>query len=401
MTHFSMANLLAIPDFYRLAFPALLFAFYIVCWLVVGRDPKIGVVAPRYEPPAGISPGVARYILTGGSDGTTLAAVLAGLAAKGVVAIQPQGGSYAVSLLKSSPILLPDEAAAVRTLFNVVSTVQPYAESNTGIVGVPSPHAPVGQATDGASVRPAIVTMRSNGALDEKVTSDSGAAVGLAPSPERRVVINPQEGPTIKGHIDAIQETFHKNFQGIYFRQNFRYAGIGVVATLVWTMYTSATLEAQSSMFLSFWLFMFTSIAGMVIGGIWASKPTHPSTKQRVTRVLVPVVFFGFPGAVIYFGALPQSHGFVLALLLSVVLNSIFFFIMRAPTPRGLEILQQLAGFREFLVRVEQDKLDRVNTPEQRAELMNRFLPYAIALNVREGWGDKMASAFSDAIVER
>lgn len=395
-----MANLFSIPDFYRLAFPVLLFAFYIVCWLAVGRDPKIGVVAPRYEPPAGISPGVARYILTGGSDGTTLAAVLAGLAAKGVVAIQPQGGSYAVSLLNSSPILLPDEAAAVRTLFNVVSTVQPYAESNTGIIGDPSPRTSGRQAADSASSRPAVVTMRSNGASVESLPG-AGAAVGLAPSSESQVVINPQEGPTIKSHIDAIQETFHKNFQGIYFRQNFRYAGIGVVATLVWTMYTSATLEAQSSMFLSFWLFMFTSIAGMVIGGIWASKPTHPSTKQRVTRVLVPVVFFGFPGAVIYFAALPQSHGFVLALLLSVVLNSIFFFIMRAPTPRGLEILQQLAGFREFLGRVEQDPLDRVNTPEQRAELMNRFLPYAIALNVREGWGDKMASAFSDAIVER
>jgi hypothetical protein len=139
----------------------------------------------------------------------------------------------------------------------------------------------------------------------------------------------------------------------------------------------------------------------MEIGGIWASKPSRPSAKQRVTRLLVPVVFFGFPGAVIYFAALPQSHGFVLALLLSVMLNSIFFFIMRAPTPRGLTILQELAGFREFLLRVEQDPLDRVNTPEQRAELMNRFLPYAIALNVREGWGDKMASAFSDAIVEK
>ena len=103
----------------------------------------------------------------------------------------------------------------------------------------------------------------------------------------------------------------------------------------------------------------------------------------------------------IYVAALPRSHGFVLALLLSVTLNNIFFVLMRAPTPRGVAILQQLAGFREFLVRVEQDRLDRVNTPEQRAELMNRFLPYAIALNVREGWGDKMASAFSDAIVER
>jgi hypothetical protein len=81
-----MANLFVILDLYRLAFPGVLLVFYVVCWLAVGRDPKIRNVAPRYEQPAGISPGVARYILTGGSDGTTLAAVLAGLAAKGVIA---------------------------------------------------------------------------------------------------------------------------------------------------------------------------------------------------------------------------------------------------------------------------------------------------------------------------
>jgi hypothetical protein len=116
---------------------------------------------------------------------------------------------------------------------------------------------------------------------------------------------------------------------------------------------------------------------------------------------MLPLLFFGLPGVMIYGFALPEAHGFVLALLVSVMLNNIFFVIMRAPTPRGVAALRQLAGFREFLVRVEQDKLDRVNTPAQRAEIMNRFLPYAIALNVREGWGDKMASALSDAIVER
>lgn len=396
-----MANLFAISDFYRLAFPGLLLVFYVVCWLAVGRDPKIPNVGPRYEPPAGISPGVARYILTGGSDGTTLAAVLAGLAAKGVVAIQPQGASYAVSLLNSSPILMPDEASVVRSLFNVVSTVQPYADSNTAIIGAASLPTSNQQTSDSQtsniSRKPVTASIPGNRA----VITDSGAAVGLSPSPESQVIIDPLAGPTIKGHIDALQETYRKNLQGIYFRQNFRYAGMGAAATFVWTMFTAATLEAQSSMFISFWLFMFTSIASMVIGGIWTSKPSHPSAKQRVARVLVPLLFFGLPGAVIYFAALPQSHGFVLALLLSVIVNSIFFVIMRAPTPRGLLILQQLAGFREFLMRVEQDPLDRVNAPEQRAELMNRFLPYAIALNVREGWGDKMASAFSDAIVER
>jgi hypothetical protein len=63
--------------------------------------------------------------------------------------------------------------------------------------------------------------------------------------------------------------------------------------------------------------------------------------------------------------------------------------------------LEHLAGLREFLVRVEQDQLERMNTPAEKAALMNRFLPYAIALGVKEGWGDTMASAFSNAIVER
>src|SRR5438270_7713522 len=132
-----MQNLFSIPDFQHLAFPGLLLAFYVISWLVAGRDPKIENVTPRYEPPAGVSPGVARYVLTGGSDGTTLAAVLTGLDAKGVVSIQPQNGNYAVQLLNSSTTVLPDEASVVRTLFNMLQTVQPYVDSNTAIVGSP------------------------------------------------------------------------------------------------------------------------------------------------------------------------------------------------------------------------------------------------------------------------
>jgi len=391
-----MQNFFSVPDFQHLAFPALLLAFYVVCWLVAGRDPKIENVAPRYEPPAGVSPGVARYILTGGSDGTTLAAVLTGLAAKGVVSIQPQHGNYAVQLLNSSATLLPDEASVIRTLFNTEQTVQPYADSKSAIVGDSNRQKP-GSLANANMPSPA---QPIRGGSSEQAAG-MAAAVGLAPSSSSMAIVNPQAGAEIKAHIDAMQDAFSKNLQGVYFRQNFIYAGLGMAATLLWGLFVAATLEESSSMFITFWLFFFTSVASLVIGGVWTSKPARSSMKQRITRAVLPIIFFGFPGAIIYGAALPSAHGFVLGLLISVALNSIFFVIMRAPTSRGLIVLQQLAGFREFLVRVEQDQMDRVNTPEQRAELMNRFLPYAIAMNVREGWGDKMASAFSDAIVER
>ena len=384
-----MQNSLSITDIHHLVFPGLLLAFYVICWLAAGRDPKIEHVAPRYEPPAGISPGVARYVVTGGSDGTTLAAVLTGLAAKGVVSIQPQDGSYAVQLLNAGATVLPDEASVVRTLFNVEQKVQPYAGSSLAIVGNPD----AANASSSATAQP----IQAPG----EQAASAAAAAGLAPAPSSMATVNPRAGAEIKTHIDALQDTFRKNLHGVYFRQNFIYAGLGMLATLGWGLFVAATLKEDSSIFITFWLFFFTSIASLVIGGVWTSRPARSTMKQRITRAVLPIIFFGLPGAVIYFAALPQSHGFVLALLLCVLLNSIFFVIMRAPTSRGLIVLQQLAGFREFLERVEQDRLDRVNTPEQRAKLMDRFLAYAIALNVREGWGDKMASAFSDAIVER
>jgi hypothetical protein len=77
-----LIGLTAGGDLRILFFPLLLFLYYLLCWARVGKDPKVQKVTPQYEPPSGISPGLARYIITGGSDGTTLAAVLAQLAAR-------------------------------------------------------------------------------------------------------------------------------------------------------------------------------------------------------------------------------------------------------------------------------------------------------------------------------
>jgi hypothetical protein len=396
-----MQNLLAVADFQHLLFPGLLLVYYVIAWTAVGRDPKIVNVVPQYEPPPGISPGVARYVLTGGSDGTTLAAVLAGLAAKGVISIQPQGGKYTVAMMNSRTAVLPDEASLIKSMFGVTQLVQSYPDTGGAIVGVAS-----------AEVSDTRNANLKFGALGQQLYDDAilpddavASAVGLATAQKTeatsQIILDPSARPTIANHLSAIQATFRENLQGVYFRQNLRYAGLGMLATFAWGLFVAFTLNASSSVFITFWLLLFTSLSGLVIGAVWTSKPTQPSPQQRLWRMVLPVLFFGLPGAAIYFAFLPQAHGFVLALLLAVLLNNIFFVIMRAPTPRGLEVLQQLAGFREFLMRVEQDRLDRINTPEQRTQIMNRFLPYAIALNVREGWGDKMASAFSDAVVER
>jgi hypothetical protein len=367
-------------------FPAALFVYYMICWVRVGRDPRVENVTPQYDPPAGISPGVARYILTGGSDGTTLAAVLAALAAKRVISIHPQNGSFLIRSLNHQALnvqtmLSPEEAVLARRLLNVD-------------MGVPQTDAMTNAITSSSPVASAVGTGQAMAAV---------TALMFDTEKPGEVVLDPQEPIGVKFAIEAIQEAFRKNFDGRFFRWNFRFAALGIAATFLWGLGTAAVLDSHGTpaVFLTFWLLLFTTLSSVVISGVATSRPNHPTMGQRLQHILLPLLFFVLPGSLIYFLGLTSAPFLVLALLMSVALNSIFFVVMRAPTPEGLKILEQLTGFREFLERVEQDPLDRLNHPMSRAELMDRYLAYAIALNVKEGWGDTMAAAFSNAVVAR
>ena len=369
-----------------LIFPLALFVYYFISWLVAGRDPRIENVAPLYEPPPGISPGLARYVVTGGSDGTTLAAILVGLAAKRIISIQPEGCSYRIKLLDKTSPVLPEEAAFIKTVLYTDVPVQPYAATGTARFGGISLQKSGSGTTTSALVQAAVRAIEPT------------FAVG-----DGEAVIDPRNQLAVKAALDSIQSAFRDNLQGLYFRWNFRFMLAGMAATFIWAMGTALFLPTQQGppVFLTFWLFFFTTGAGVVMGGVYTSKPAHPTIGQRMQRVLLPIFFFLLPGFLIYQFALPSAHGFVLALVISTALNSVFMVLMRTPTAEGRRVLKQLAGFREFLVRVEQDRLDRINNPAQKAELMDKYLPYAIAMGVKESWGDTMASAFSNAVVER
>ncbi|HLW55729.1 MAG TPA: hypothetical protein VKW06_23065 [Candidatus Angelobacter sp.] len=358
-----------------LMFPCLLLVYYAICWALFGNHEKIRSVPPRYDPPNGVSPGMARYILTGGSDGTTLAAILAALAARGTVAVEPQDPGYKLRLLRKDDAVLPEEAAVVKVALGTALEIQPYALCR------PSP---------------AVAVTVQSGVV--KNAWGENQWVGAASD---SAVINPRLQAQIASILNAVQAAFRENLEGVYFLWHWGCGGLGMLATFLWAVSTSFLVRSSSSLFLTVWLFFFTSIAGLAFGGVLTSRPKRPTLGQRLQVVIIPLLFFVLPGFIITHFAMPSAQGFVLALLLSVLLNSTFLVLLRAPTAAGQQALEELAGFREFLIRVEQDRLDRVNSPEQRAELMDRFLPYAIALGVKEGWGDTMASSFSNAIVER
>src|SRR5215472_1275192 len=96
--------------------PIGLAAYYFFARLIVGRKPHQQSIVVRYGPPAALTPAAVRYVFTLGCDGRTFAALLAQLAARGVISISPDRGTvYLTQLQKDRHLLerLSDEERLV------------------------------------------------------------------------------------------------------------------------------------------------------------------------------------------------------------------------------------------------------------------------------------------------
>lgn len=76
----------------------------------------------------------------------------------------------------------------------------------------------------------------------------------------------------------------------------------------------------------------------------------------------------------------------VVFVLASALLFGLFAWLLRAPTPAGRQIMDQIEGFRMYLNTAEQDRLDRMRSPKLTPEVFESFLPYAYALGVQNKW---------------
>ena len=82
--------------------------------------------------------------------------------------------------------------------------------------------------------------------------------------------------------------------------------------------------------------------------------------------------------------------------LLSLALHLVFLILMRAPTPGGRRVMDEIEGFRMYLDTAEQFRLDRMRSPELTPEVFEMFLPYAFALGVENKWCDRFAKEFPE-----
>jgi uncharacterized membrane protein YgcG len=87
----------------------------------------------------------------------------------------------------------------------------------------------------------------------------------------------------------------------------------------------------------------------------------------------------------------------VLIVLIALPCVAIAYSRLRGPTAAGWPMRDRIAGFRHYLSVAEEDRLDLLNPPEKTAALFERYLPYAIALDVENRWAKRFTGVLAAA----
>jgi uncharacterized membrane protein YgcG len=73
----------------------------------------------------------------------------------------------------------------------------------------------------------------------------------------------------------------------------------------------------------------------------------------------------------------------------------VYWRLLKAPTPAGRRLLDELEGFRRYLGFAEKERLAILHPPDLTPELYERYLPYALALDVENEWSEQFADALA------
>jgi uncharacterized membrane protein len=120
----------------------------------------------------------------------------------------------------------------------------------------------------------------------------------------------------------------------------------------------------------------------LVRDGFYAGRPDHVRVLYIVGGVVAGMLI-GLTSGWILISLGMQPVAGVIAGILSALIIAWFGWFMPSRTTRGTRELEKILGFREFLSRVEADRLDRtIKTPA----MFEKFLPYAMALGVEDNW---------------
>jgi len=116
-----------------------------------------------------------------------------------------------------------------------------------------------------------------------------------------------------------------------------------------------------------------------------------------VTLFALPFFAGEIFGLVAFSSAVSPFAGITLVVI--VLINAIFYHLLKAPTLMGRKLMDKIEGFKLYLSVAEKERLNILNPPEKTPELFEKYLPYALALDVEHEWSEQFATVLAASAV--
>jgi uncharacterized membrane protein YgcG len=234
-------------------------------------------------------------------------------------------------------------------------------------------------------------TLHPTGKKGEKLSRDEsvilaciGKSLSLTPS-------NPRWIAASEKHGEAVEESCGKTF----FVDNLSFWFMGWLPLLACTGLLA--FQGHISPFILFAMLIVIFIGDSVRALLVDNKRGLLRLRSAITVILtLPLTTIIF----IIVGGLASGPVSWLTALVAALCALVIFMTRHAlkrPTPRGLDIMEQIDGLQLYMEAVEEKVLKTFDPPQMSRQLYEEYLPYAVALNVESKWGKKFAASVAGA----
>lgn len=321
--------------------------YQFIAWWKVGKDPRPGTIVTQYMPPDEISASGMRELVKMKFDNKAFAACIVSMAAKKYLTIK-KDALDAFTLTKS------DDPKAFGAL-----------------------------------------------SAEEKLVVTRLFARGS------NVLLSQVNRDVISEAVKALRQSLATRMEKIYFVRNSGYLAPSVVLSILTLLI--AVWDADSQMKPVAW-FMLVWLTGWSFGvafltyqvvNLWkmALKGGSQGLAKGGGAIFMTLFALPFMGGE-FLGIFTLAHATsaitVMVFAILVASNFIFHEVLKAPTHLGRDLLDKVEGFKQFLSATEGDQIKRAPV-NWNLDTFNRYLPYAIALDVEQEWSSKFSQVIDAA----
>jgi uncharacterized membrane protein YgcG len=327
-------------DYLKIALTLLLLiglgTFYHDSWSRYGRDPQEPVIIPSFNIPNDWSPALLRYFYKKKIDDKSFAISIINMAVKKVVKITKGAGN------------IKDDYAV---------------EKSTGLTSTLSKE------------EDAIYVRFLNNKNRIYINKANGSAINAAKNAHR---------DRLKPQLDF------KSFFISHKKHLMKAIAITAGALIIFMVFVETGTPLMMLFFSPF----------IVIGGfcfIWGIRSFGQSVPVGIFLTIWGAGFGGIPLYMLLANLSKLPIVSIVFIVVTTIMFSLYVYLIKAPTIAGVDIISKIKGFKMYLETAEEHRLNLLNPPEHSPELFERFLPYALALDVENAWGAKFEELLTQA----